>query len=196
MRKGLRGFVDDALSRTRPLAVEKSGDFPTARPFAHKLHRALFGSDKLTEGQNQAQLRSPDHHRQGSTYQSRFSVQTNGATSVAMVTAKVGQGVRVDLHTTPDPPVCILRLRQPGDGSGTADTFQRRVKPQGIQYFRGDRSQERPAGVGGVEIRRGFPDETRRGRGQPTPQKASAEGRNPHAGRRRQRITDAMHALM
>jgi hypothetical protein len=42
MRKGLRGFVDDALARTGPLAVEKSGDFPTARPFAHKLHRALF----------------------------------------------------------------------------------------------------------------------------------------------------------
>ena len=28
--------MDDALSRTGPLAVEKSGDFPTARPFAHK----------------------------------------------------------------------------------------------------------------------------------------------------------------
>ena len=42
MRKGLRGFVDDALSRTGPLAVEKSGDFPTARPFA-PYHLSCFG---------------------------------------------------------------------------------------------------------------------------------------------------------
>jgi hypothetical protein len=82
MSKGLRGFVDDALSRTGPLAVEKSGDFPTARPFAHKLHRALFVLFKIQEGQNQSQHRSLDHNRYGSTYQSRFSVQTNGATSV------------------------------------------------------------------------------------------------------------------
>ena len=34
------GFVDDGLSATGPLAVEKSDDFPTARPFAHKLHSA------------------------------------------------------------------------------------------------------------------------------------------------------------
>ena len=30
--------MDDGLSATGPLAVEKSDDFPTARPFAHKLH--------------------------------------------------------------------------------------------------------------------------------------------------------------
>ena len=34
------GFVDDGLSATGPLAVEKSDDFPTAQPFAHKLHSA------------------------------------------------------------------------------------------------------------------------------------------------------------
>ena len=34
------GFVDDGLSATGPLAVEKSDDFPTARPFVHKLHSA------------------------------------------------------------------------------------------------------------------------------------------------------------
>ena len=79
MRKGLSGFVDDAPARTGPLAVEKSGDFPTARPFAHKLHRALFDLDRIPESQNHARHRSPDHNRQGSTYQSRFSVQTNGA---------------------------------------------------------------------------------------------------------------------
>ena len=33
-------LVDDGLSATGPLAVEKSDDFPTARPFAHKLHSA------------------------------------------------------------------------------------------------------------------------------------------------------------
>ena len=81
MRKGLRGFVDDALSRTGPLAVEKSGDFPTARPFAHKLHRALFVSYNILEGQNQPHHRSVDRNWQGSTYQRTFSVQTNGATS-------------------------------------------------------------------------------------------------------------------
>jgi len=84
MRKGLRGFVDDALSRTGPLAVEKSGDFPTARPFAHKLHRALFVLYKIPEGQNQPYHRSVDHNWQGSTYQSTFSVQTNGATSLRL----------------------------------------------------------------------------------------------------------------
>ena len=41
----------------------------------------------------------------------------------------------------------------------------------------GDRRQERPAGVGGTEIRRGFSAQTQRGLGRPTPQKASAEGR-------------------
>ena len=82
MRKGLRGFVDDALSRTGPLAVEKSGDFPTARPFAHKLHRALFVSYNILEGQNQPHHRSVDRNWQGSTYQRTFSVQTNGATSI------------------------------------------------------------------------------------------------------------------
>ena len=82
MRKGLRGFLDDALARTGPLAVEKSGDFPTARRFAHKLHQALFGRDKIPGSQNQPRHRSLDHNRQGSTYQSRFSVQTNGATSL------------------------------------------------------------------------------------------------------------------
>ncbi len=34
------GFVDDGLSATGPLAVEKSDDFPTEQPFAHKLHSA------------------------------------------------------------------------------------------------------------------------------------------------------------
>ncbi|MEF8754679.1 MAG: transposase [Accumulibacter sp.] len=81
MGKGLRGFVDDALARTGPLAVEKSGDFPTARPFAHKLHRALFGSDKIPEGQNQPHHRSADRNWQGSTYRRAFAVQTSGATS-------------------------------------------------------------------------------------------------------------------
>lgn len=41
----------------------------------------------------------------------------------------------------------------------------------------GDRRQERPAGVGGAQVRRGFSAQTRRGLGRPTPQKASAEGR-------------------
>ena len=82
MSKGLRGFVDDALSRTGSLAVEKSGDFPTARPFAHKPHRALFVSYKIPEGQNQPQHRSVDRNWQGSTYPRAFSVRTNGATSV------------------------------------------------------------------------------------------------------------------
>ena len=81
MSKGLRGSVDDALSRTGLLAVEKSRDFPTARPFAHKPHRALFVSYKTPEGQNQPYHRSVDRNWQGSTYQSRFSVQTNQATS-------------------------------------------------------------------------------------------------------------------
>ena len=81
MSKRLRGFVDDALARMGPLAVEKSGDFPTARPFAHKLHRALFVSYEIPESQNQPQHWSLGHDRQGSTYQSGFSVQTNGATS-------------------------------------------------------------------------------------------------------------------
>ena len=43
-------------------------------------HRALFGWDKIPESQNQPRHRSLDHNRQGSTYQSRFSVQTNVAT--------------------------------------------------------------------------------------------------------------------
>ena len=85
MRKGLRGLVDDALSRTGPLAVEKSGDFPTARPFAHQLHQALFGSDKIPESQNQSYHRSADRNWPGSTYQRTFSVQTNGATSFRVV---------------------------------------------------------------------------------------------------------------
>ncbi|MEF8755096.1 MAG: DUF4351 domain-containing protein [Accumulibacter sp.] len=85
MGKGLRGFVDDALARTGPLAVEKSGDFPTARPFAHKLHRALFGSDKIPEGQNQPHHRSADRNWQGSTYRRAFAVQTSGATSVGLL---------------------------------------------------------------------------------------------------------------
>jgi hypothetical protein len=89
MGKGLRGFVDDALARTGPLAVEKSGDFPTARPFAHKLHRALFGSDKIPEGQNQPHHRSTDRNRQGSTYRRAFAVQTSGATSVSRNAAKL-----------------------------------------------------------------------------------------------------------
>ncbi len=75
MRKGLRGLVDDALSRTGPLAVEKSGDFPTARPFAHQLHQALFGSDKIPEGQNQPYHRSVNRDWQGPPYQRTFSVQ-------------------------------------------------------------------------------------------------------------------------
>ena len=91
MRKGLRGFVDDALSRTGPLAVEKSGDFPTARPFAHKLHRTLFVSYNILEGQNQPHHRSVDRNWQGSTYQRTFSVQTNGATS-KIVFLDAGQG--------------------------------------------------------------------------------------------------------
>ncbi|HRL78690.1 MAG TPA: hypothetical protein PLC86_23865, partial [Candidatus Accumulibacter phosphatis] len=92
MRKGLRGFVDDALARTGPLAVEKSGDFPTARPFAHKLHRALFGSDKIPEGQNQPHHRSADRNWQGSTYRRALAVQTNGATSIcAFIGSFVGQ---------------------------------------------------------------------------------------------------------
>jgi hypothetical protein len=62
MRKGLRGFVDDALSRTGPLAVEKSGDFPTVRPFDYKLHRALFALYKILEGQNQPHHRSVDRN--------------------------------------------------------------------------------------------------------------------------------------
>ena len=91
--------MDDALSRTGPLAMEKSGDFPTARPFAHKLHRALFGSDKITESQNQPHHRSTDRNRQGSTYQSRFSVQTNGATSViAMRWRQMGFNVICNRH--------------------------------------------------------------------------------------------------
>ena len=81
MKKGLGGFVDDALTRTGPLAVEKSGDFPTVRPFAHKLHRARFVSDKIPESQNQSYHRSADHNRQGSTYPLAFPVQTSGATS-------------------------------------------------------------------------------------------------------------------
>ena len=44
----------DALKRTGPLAVEKSGDFPTARPFKPKLHRVPFGSDRIPEGQDQS----------------------------------------------------------------------------------------------------------------------------------------------
>ena len=90
MRKGLRGFVDDALSRTGPLAVEKSGDFPTVRPFAHKLHRALFVLYKIPEGQNQPHHRSVNHNWQGSTYQRTFSVQTNGATSDRNGVAHIG----------------------------------------------------------------------------------------------------------
>jgi len=84
--------VDDALARTGPLAVEKSGDFPTARPFAHKLHRALFGSDKIPEGQNQPHHRSADRNWQGSTYRRALAVQTNGATSIcAFIGSFVGQ---------------------------------------------------------------------------------------------------------
>ena len=82
MKKGLGGLVDDALTRTGPLAVEKSGDFPTARPFAHKLHRALFVSYKILAGQHQPQQRSADRNWQGSTYPGAFPVQTSGATSV------------------------------------------------------------------------------------------------------------------
>lgn len=41
------------LRRTGALAVEKSGDFPTARPFAHKLHSARAILNKIRESQNQ-----------------------------------------------------------------------------------------------------------------------------------------------
>jgi gamma-glutamyltranspeptidase len=41
---------------------------------------------KILEGQNQSQHRSLDHNRQSSTYQSKLSVQTNGATSVGCPT--------------------------------------------------------------------------------------------------------------
>lgn len=41
------------LRRTGALAVEKSGDFPTARPFAHKLHSARANLNKIRESQNQ-----------------------------------------------------------------------------------------------------------------------------------------------
>ena len=43
---------------------------------------------------------------------------------VAMVTAKVGHGVVIDLHATTDPPVRIMRLCQPGDPTGIANAFQ------------------------------------------------------------------------
>ncbi|WP_300330435.1 Hint domain-containing protein [Accumulibacter sp.] len=81
MRKVLRGFVDDALARTGPLAVEMSGDFPSVRPFARKLHRALLGLDKISEGQNQPYPQPTDRNSQGSTYRRAFAAQTNGATS-------------------------------------------------------------------------------------------------------------------
>lgn len=99
MRKGLRGFVDDALSRTGPLAVEKSGDFPTARPFAHKLHRALFVSYKILAGQHQPQQRSADRNWQGSTYPGAFPVQTSGATSV--MHPCLALELAVEMSTTP-----------------------------------------------------------------------------------------------
>ena len=41
------------LRRTGALAVEKSDDFPTARPFAHKLHSARAVLNKIQESQNQ-----------------------------------------------------------------------------------------------------------------------------------------------
>ncbi len=81
MSKGLRGFVDDALPRTGPLAVEKSDDLSTTRPFAHQLHRALFVLYRIQESQNPPRYRSIDHNLQGSTYPGAFPVQTSGATS-------------------------------------------------------------------------------------------------------------------
>ncbi len=62
--------------------MEKSDDFPTARPFAHKLHRALFVLYQIRESQNPPQHRSLDRNWPGSTYPREFPVQTNGATSV------------------------------------------------------------------------------------------------------------------
>jgi len=85
--------VDDALARTGPLAVEKSGDFPSARHCAHKLHRALSGLDKIREGQNQPHHRSADRNSQSSTYRRTFPVQTNRATSPFRAGNTSGRGV-------------------------------------------------------------------------------------------------------
>ena len=62
------GFVDDGLSATGPLAVEKSDDFPTAQPFAHKLHSAPIICIEIiledTKRMQSATRRSPNATRQ------------------------------------------------------------------------------------------------------------------------------------
>ncbi len=95
MSKGLRGFVDDAHTRTGPLAVEKSGDFPTARPFAHKLHRALFGSEKIPEGRNQSCHRSTRPQQARLHLSSRISCPNNRGHLSADPTAVASQITRL-----------------------------------------------------------------------------------------------------
>ena len=79
-QEGTRWIVDDALARSGPLAVETAGDFPTAPPFTHKLYRALFGSDRIPEPQNQPHHWSTERKLDSSTYRRAFAVQTNKAT--------------------------------------------------------------------------------------------------------------------
>jgi len=75
-------FLDDALLRTGPRAVEKSGDLSTARPFTHQPHRALFVLYKIAERQNRTINRSADCNLQDSTWHTGLPVQTSGTTSI------------------------------------------------------------------------------------------------------------------
>ena len=54
------------LRRTGALALEKSDDFPTARPFAHKLHSARTNLNKIRESQNQPPATGVSLFRPGS----------------------------------------------------------------------------------------------------------------------------------
>jgi hypothetical protein len=54
------------LRRTGTLAVEKSDDFPTARPFAHKRHSARTVLIKIRESQNQPPAAALSLFRPGS----------------------------------------------------------------------------------------------------------------------------------
>lgn len=77
------------LRRTGALAVEKSGDFPTARPFAHKLHSARAILNKIRESQNQPPATGLSLFRPGSCPDDR-SHRNLGRLSRRTISALIG----------------------------------------------------------------------------------------------------------
>lgn len=77
--------IAGAISAPGRLPCKKSGGLTSARPFAHKLHRAPVMLYKMPAGQNQSQQRSGNHKRQGCSWQTRLPAQTNVLTAGLMV---------------------------------------------------------------------------------------------------------------